>query len=85
MAIHKVEGGYVISSGGVWLPGAYEDERTARYAFRLSDDVLQHLQDEANDRMPDGTGGTITWGDVARACPRRYSLSHASHLAGGGS
>jgi hypothetical protein len=84
MAIHKVEGGYAISSGGVWLPGAYEDERTARYAFRLPDAVLQRLQDDANARMPDGKGGTVTWGDVARAA-RRYSLSHASHLAGGGS
>jgi hypothetical protein len=66
MTIHVVKGGYVISSHRVWLPGIYEDERTARYAFRLPDDALQRLQDAANARTPDGTGGTITWGDVAK-------------------
>lgn len=70
MAIHKTEGGYVISSHRVWMPGCYEDERTARYAFRFDDEVLQRLQDDANARAG-GTGGTITWGDLARATPRR--------------
>ena len=64
--IYKVEGGCVISSGGSWLPGCYEDERTARYAFRFKDEVLQRLQDEANTRAG-GKGGVITWGDLARA------------------
>jgi hypothetical protein len=66
MTIHAIEGGYVISSHRVWLPGVYEDERTARYAFRLPVAALQRLQDAANARTPDRTGGTITWGDVAK-------------------
>jgi len=66
MTIKQVDGGFVISSGGTWLPGVYEDERTARYAFRLPAEVLQRLQDEANARAG-GNGGVITWGDIARA------------------
>lgn len=66
MAIHKVEDCYVISSGHVWMPGSYEDERTARYAFRFEDGQLRKLQDEANARAG-GYGGVITWGDLARA------------------
>ena len=40
--IRKLEShpGYVISSRGMWLPGIYDSERTARYAFRFSDQEL---------------------------------------------
>jgi hypothetical protein len=37
--------GYVISSRGMWLPGVYETERAARYAFRFPDEVLQDLSE----------------------------------------
>ena len=63
MAIYKVEGGCVIASGGVWLPGCYEDERTARFAFRLPDAEMVTLRDNAIARGD----GVITWGDVAKA------------------
>ncbi len=67
MAIHKNDDGTcVVSSKGTWLPGIFEDERTARLAFRLSDEVLLQLQEEANARAG-GTGGLLTWGDLARA------------------
>lgn len=46
---------YVISSGHVWIPGRYEDERAARYAFRFSNASLQALQDSVNP------GGIITF------------------------
>ena len=47
--IYKTDNGsYVISSGGMWLSGAYEDERTAKYAFRFSDADLLNLQNEKN-------------------------------------
>lgn len=62
MAIHKVDGGFVISSGGMWLPGCYEDERTARFAFRCSNKQLVQLRDEAIARG----NGVITWGDIVR-------------------
>jgi hypothetical protein len=58
--IHKVGDGFVISSGGTWLPGSYESERAARYAFRFSADDLQRLQDAANARGD----GTITFADL---------------------
>ena len=45
--IHPVEGGFVISSYGVWRPGCYATERAARLAFRLPDEVLARLQAEA--------------------------------------
>lgn len=67
MAIHKTSDGvFVIASGGLWLPGAYEDERTARFAFRLPNETLSRLQRDANERAI-GKGGVITWGDLAKA------------------
>lgn len=48
--IHKVENGYVISDNHCWMPGCYEDERTAHYAFEFCDDVLSRLRDDAARR-----------------------------------
>lgn len=65
--IHPNEDGtrFCISSGESWLPGVYENRRTARYAFRLPESALKQLQDDANARAG-GRGGVITWGDIAR-------------------
>lgn len=43
--IHKVDGGYVISSHRIWLPGYYDSEQTARYAFKFPDKELRNLQE----------------------------------------
>ena len=66
MAIHRVEDGFVISSAKQWLPGIYDTEHTARYAFRFEAVVLQRLQDEANARAG-GTRGVITRADLKGA------------------
>jgi len=47
--IHKPnnEGeGYVISSHHKWLPGIYDSERAANYAFRFPIEILQNLTDK---------------------------------------
>lgn len=63
--IHKIdEISFCISSHGVWMPGCYADEKTARAAFKVSDEVLQRLQDAANAR---GGSRTITAEDLAAA------------------
>jgi hypothetical protein len=51
--IHKLEGnrGWVISSHQCWLPGVYDSERTARYAFRFNDSTLSALQQQRGDRL----------------------------------
>jgi hypothetical protein len=62
--IFKVESGaYVISSYGNWLPGNYEDERTARYAFRFDSRILQELQERIN-YIDTGEGRPITFADL---------------------
>ncbi len=61
------DGTAVISAASTWLPGCYEDARTARYAFRLTDEEKAHLQDIAVAR---GTG-IITWVDIALQRSRR--------------
>lgn len=64
MAIHRLDDGTcVISASGTWLPGCYEDERTAKFAFRVSDDTKAKLQAQAIARGD----GIITWGDIAKA------------------
>jgi hypothetical protein len=66
MAIHKTDNGtFVISSHHCWLPGIFEDERSARWAFRFPDEVLERLQREANVRAG-GKGGVITHDDLKR-------------------
>lgn len=50
MAIQKTPNGtYVMSARGVWRPGSYDSERTARLASRLTDTELRNLQNEANE------------------------------------
>lgn len=77
MAIHTCEDGTCcISSNQVWMPGAYENEKCARYAFRFSDSVLQQLMNEANERAG-GVEGTITYEDLKLAKQRlidKYTL-----------
>lgn len=48
MAIHHVDDVYVISSRQCWLPGNYDSERTARYAFRFSNAVLEATEEVVN-------------------------------------
>lgn len=68
MSIHKLEDGTcVIGSGGLWLPGCYEDERAARFAFRLPNEELARLRDQSVARGD----GVITWGDIAKASEQR--------------
>ena len=58
--IHPINGHYVISAYEVWIPGAYESERAARYAFRFTNEELTAAQAAANERAG-GTGGVITF------------------------
>lgn len=51
--IHKLDSGFAISSNGVWLPGCYNSERAAKYAFKFSDEDLRQLQNDVNDSEPD--------------------------------
>jgi hypothetical protein len=52
--IHKVDGfskdenGYTISSNQCWLPGIYDSQSTARYAFQFSDEILTQLRNKIN-------------------------------------
>jgi hypothetical protein len=61
MTVHKQEDGpCVISASGIWLPGCYEDERAARFAFRISDEAKQELEHASYF-----TGNqVITWQDI---------------------
>ena len=43
--IYNVNGEFVISSHRQWVPGAYDSERTAKYAFRFDNDALSKLMD----------------------------------------
>lgn len=61
--IYKIDGGFVISSKGTWLPGSYDSERTARYAFRFKDAELHELQTRKNVEAG-GIGGAITFKDL---------------------
>lgn len=70
--IYPVEGGFVISSHGTWLPGVYADERAAKYAFRLTDAQLAELNDSR------GAGAEyrpIQFEDVRRAKGAPHRLS----------
>lgn len=59
--IHKLDNSFVISSNGVWLPGCYDSEKAAKYAFRFSYEDLQQLQNDVNDEEPDVTKRMISF------------------------
>lgn len=63
--IHRNEenGRCLISRGGLWLPGVYENEVAAQLAFSLNVDVLRRLQRDANFRAG-GNVGVITVADL---------------------
>jgi hypothetical protein len=46
MAVYPLDGGsgYVIASGGRWLPGVYATVQAARWAFQFSDEDLIKLR-----------------------------------------
>jgi hypothetical protein len=48
MAVYEVNGTFMISSDDAWLPGNYDTQRTARWAFRFPDAVLTDLEERAN-------------------------------------
>jgi len=58
MSIHKLnDGTCVIGAGGMWLPGCYESERAAKFAFRLTDQQKAELRDISIVE----NNGVITW------------------------
>jgi hypothetical protein len=57
------DGTCVISSHQCWLPGVYDCEKTARRAFRLTNQQLQSLKDMSNERAG-GSRGIITGADI---------------------
>lgn len=68
--IHYVNGHYLISAYEVWVPGAYESERAARYAFRFTNEELTAAQAAANARAG-GVGGVITFEQLRETRRRR--------------
>jgi hypothetical protein len=64
MAIYKTDfGDYVISSRQVWMPGTYEDERTAKYAFKFRDEELREIHD-SKEKNEAGLLQPITFKDL---------------------
>jgi hypothetical protein len=53
------DGTYVISDKGGWIPGVYQDIRTAKYAFKFPHSELSNLQSIENV-----TSGIITFEDL---------------------
>jgi hypothetical protein len=61
MSIHKLDDGTcVIGAGGMWLPCCYENERAARFAFRLTDKQKAELRDISIAE----NNGVITWDHI---------------------
>lgn len=64
--IHPYDDGtFAISSHRAWLPGIYDSERSARYAFRFGDTALQALSDRIC--RFDGENRAITMDDLRQA------------------
>lgn len=64
---------FSISSHGSWLPGCYDSERAARYAFGISDDVLSALQQKVNADNEDPDRRVITF-EMLQAARRKAPL-----------
>ena len=53
----------------MWLAGCYENERAAKFAFRISDEAKAELRDAA---IKTGNG-VITWQDIKHYITRLKS------------
>lgn len=73
LVIHKINNGFAISSGNVWLPGCYDSERAAKYAFRFLDEELQQLQNKVNTREPDVSKRMISFEMLQELARKRKS------------
>lgn len=62
MRIHKLENGNCVISAkdGMWLAGVYEDERAAKFAFKISESDKCILRDNSVKRGD----CVITWQDI---------------------
>lgn len=58
--IHETAGGFVISTRDMWLPGIYETERAARFAFRMNPDQMNDLWEQ---KLREGKD-FVTWQDI---------------------
>lgn len=78
--IHRLDGKhgprFVISSDQVAIPGCYDSERAARYAFRFPNAELQRLQDTINDAEPDHEKRVISF-EALQALRKRLSTKEA--------
>jgi hypothetical protein len=61
--VYKTGDHFVVSDDGVWVPGAYQDEPTARLAPSFPNAVLRQLQVQANSRASAAVG-VITFDDL---------------------
>ncbi len=66
MALHPIktktgEIQYIISSNQTSIPGIYDSERAAKYAFRFQNVELKKLQDKVNSHEPDYDNRVITF------------------------
>jgi hypothetical protein len=78
--IHETnDSGFAISSHGVWLPGCYDSERAAKYAFRFPDEELQKLQNDVNDREPDISKRMISFEMLQELAKQRKMKSQKQH------
>lgn len=73
--MRKTGNAYAISKDQVAIPGCYDSERAAKYAFRFSNKELQTLQDEVNDREPDYEKRVITFEMLQALAKRKKELS----------
>ncbi|XYD07413.1 hypothetical protein R1A27_20095 [Methylobacterium sp. NMS12] len=64
--VRKVDNGFLVSDQGVWLPGLYATEDTARKAAQMPSETLQAILDRKNEEAG-GSGGVITGADLAEA------------------
>lgn len=68
--IRKTGNAYVISSHQVAIPGCYDSERAAKYAFSFNDEELHLLQQEVNNKETDHEKRVISF-EMLRVLARR--------------
>lgn len=69
--IRKTGNAFLASSSQMAIPGCYESERAAKYAFRFPNEVLQSLQNEINEKEPDYEKRVISFEMLQNVARRR--------------
>lgn len=48
---YKIEDHWVVAENEIWFPGAYDTEKTARYAVSIKEERIKYLMEKSETKI----------------------------------